>query len=87
MLVSKQEVGVSLSGSIEWEDFLAMMRPVVVQEYRKDAEDILADTSAAIREVTAVSHHAYPSASRYGKCRVVRGEPRRCSWRWYGWCW
>ena len=52
-----QEGDSSLSGSIEWEDFLVMMRPVVAQEYRKEAEAMLADTPAALREVTEVRLH------------------------------
>lgn len=44
----------SLSGSIEWEDFLVMMRPVVEDEYRKEAEAMLADTPAALREAAEV---------------------------------
>lgn len=55
-----QEGDSSLSGSIEWEDFLVMMRPVVAQEYRKEAEAMLADTPAALREVTEVRDHIYP---------------------------
>ncbi|CAM9819482.1 unnamed protein product, partial [Sphacelaria rigidula] len=53
-----KEGDVSLSGSIEWEDFLAMMRPVVVEEYRRDAEAMLADTSPALREATEVERRA-----------------------------
>lgn len=48
----------SSSGSIEWEDFLNMMRPVVVEEYRKDAEAMLADTSRALRQATEVELRA-----------------------------
>ena len=50
----RQEGDVSLSGSIEWEDFLAMMRPVVAQEYRKDAEDMLRNSPAACLEAAEV---------------------------------
>lgn len=45
-----------MSGSIEWEDFLTMMRPVVVEEYRKEAEAMLKDTPAACREAAEVTH-------------------------------
>lgn len=58
-----QEGDVSLSGSIEWEDFLAMMRPVVVEEYRRDAEAMLADTSPALREATEVHISTFPAAT------------------------
>lgn len=50
-----QEGDSSLSGSIEWEDFLTMMRPVVVEEYRKEAEAMLRDTPAACREAAEVT--------------------------------
>lgn len=53
--VRRQEGDSSLSGSIEWEDFLAMMKPVVVEEYRKEAEAMLRDTPAACREAAEVT--------------------------------
>ena len=49
-----QEGDASASGSIDWNDFLAMMRPVVAQEYRMEAEAMLADTSPALKEATEV---------------------------------
>lgn len=44
----------SLSGSIEWEDFLGLMRPVVAQEFRKDAEAMLKGGPTAGREAAEV---------------------------------
>lgn len=38
---------------------MVMMRPVVAQEYRKEAEAMLADTPAALREVTEVRLYIY----------------------------
>lgn len=49
-----QEGDSSMSGSIEWEDFLIMMKPVVEQEYRRDAEAMLKDTPVACREAAEV---------------------------------
>ncbi|CAM9788263.1 unnamed protein product, partial [Ascophyllum nodosum] len=49
-----EEGDASASGSIDWNDFLAMMRPVVAQEYRMEAEAMLADTSPALKEATEV---------------------------------
>lgn len=73
-VVYLQEGDKSLSGSIEWEDFLTMMRPVVVQEYRKDAEAILAHASPAVREVTKVrcedSYTPLSAAARRENCSI-----------------
>lgn len=55
VFVRRQEGDSSLSGSIEWEDFLTMMKPVVVEEYRKEAEAMLRDTPAACREAAEVT--------------------------------
>ncbi|CAM9585474.1 unnamed protein product, partial [Hapterophycus canaliculatus] len=44
----------SLSGSIEWEDFLGLMKPVVAQEHRKEAEAMLKDAPTAGREAAEV---------------------------------
>lgn len=54
LLLLLQEGDSSMSGSIEWEDFLIMMKPVVEQEYRRDAEAMLKDTPVACREAAEV---------------------------------
>eukprot|EP00752_Nemacystus_decipiens_P009304 g8315.t1 len=60
----------SLSGSIEWEDFLTMMRPVVVEEYRKEAEAMLRDTPAACREAAEVGRRAVDQTPSYAQTKA-----------------
>eukprot|EP00903_Cladosiphon_okamuranus_P012678 g11858.t1 len=62
----------SLSGSIEWEDFLTMMRPVVVEEYRKEAEAMLKDTPAACREAAKVGRRAVDQTPSYAQTKASK---------------
>ncbi|CAM9401899.1 unnamed protein product, partial [Ectocarpus sp. 13 AM-2016] len=60
----------SMSGSIEWEDFLIMMKPVVEQEYRRDAEAILKDTPVACREAAEVGRRAVDQTPSYAQTKA-----------------
>ncbi|CAB1107089.1 unnamed protein product [Ectocarpus sp. CCAP 1310/34] len=60
----------SMSGSIEWEDFLIMMKPVFEQEYRRDAEAILKDTPVACREAAEVGRRAVDQTPSYAQTKA-----------------
>ncbi|CAM9178675.1 unnamed protein product [Scytosiphon promiscuus] len=63
----------SLSGSIEWEDFLGLMRPVVAQEHRKEAEAMLKDAPSAGREAAEMGRRAVDQTPSYAQSKASDG--------------